>query len=77
MVGDERCEEDAMSKQSCFSAHVVGKSSVFETLWSQVVCLEAPPWSWLSRSDSKVAHGVSPGELQREETAGRNGRSSV
>lgn len=77
MVREERCEEDAMSKQSCFCAHVLGKSSVFETLWSQIVCLQASPWSWLSQSASKAAHGVSPGELEREETAGRNGRLSV
>lgn len=73
MVG----EENALSKQSCLCAHVVGKSSVFETLWPQIVCLQASPCFWLSQSDSQVAHGVSPGELQREETAGKNGRPSV
>lgn len=77
MVGEEQREENALSKQSCLCAHVVGKSSGFETLWSEMACLQASPCSWLSQSDSKVAHRVSPGELQREDTAGRNGRPSV
>lgn len=45
---------DAMSKQSCLCAHAVGKSTVFEALWSQIMSLQASPWSWLSQSDSKV-----------------------
>lgn len=58
MVGEERCEEDTMSKQSCLCVHAVGKSCVFETLWSQIVCLQDSPWSWLSQSDSKVARSA-------------------